>query len=59
MVHVYWGCYSPDTDLIIISVVLVVIIFVFTQKRDDFRYAAGPSYCISEALMMKVEKYMR
>ena len=29
------------------------------QKRDDFRYANGPAYCISEALMMKVEKYLR
>ena len=26
---------------------------------DDFRYANGPAYCISEALMMKVEKYLR
>ena len=29
------------------------------QKNDDFRYANGPSYCISEALMFKVEKYLR
>ena len=29
------------------------------QKRDDFIYANGPSYCISEALMMKVERYLR
>ena len=29
------------------------------QRRDDFRYANGPAYCISETLMMKVEKYMR
>lgn len=29
------------------------------QKRDDFRYANGPSYCISHALMAKVEKYLR
>ena len=38
---------------------LVDFYFSPVQKRDDFRYANGPSYCISEALMMKVEKYLR
>ena len=46
-------------SIIISSSIYCKLCFSPAQKRDDFRYANGPSYCISEALMMKVEKYLR
>ena len=36
-----------------------VNIFDILQKRNDFRYANGPAYCISAALMAKAENYFR
>ena len=38
---------------------LIFTFFFLTQKRDDFQYANGASYCISESLMAKAEKYLR
>ena len=29
------------------------------RKRDDYRYANGPAYCISASLMVRLEKYLR